>query len=222
MTESAALGAGVEEHLAALRAQLRERGLGGRVGFGERPALLVVDLVRAFTDPSSPLGSDLDAEVAATAELMRAARAAAAPVIVATPHAEEGVWSAKIPANAILVPGSEWVEPDPRLSIEPGDQLLPKTYASCFFGTDLTTRLLSRGVDTLLIAGCSTSGCVRASAVDACSLGLRTIVVADAVGDRAPLSHQVALFDLDLKYADVVSSDQAIAQLAGGERGPVA
>jgi maleamate amidohydrolase len=214
MSEGPELETAVAERLAALRAELRERGLGGRVGFGERPALLVVDLVRGFTDPSSPLGSDLDAAVAASAELVRAARAAGAPVIVATPLAEQGVWSAKIPANDLLAPGSEWVEPDPRLGVEPGDRLLSKTYASCFFGTDLTTRLLSRGVDTLLICGCSTSGCVRASAVDACSSGLRTIVVAEAVGDRAPLSHRIALFDLDLKYADVVGLADALQALA--------
>jgi nicotinamidase-related amidase len=86
---------------------------------------------------------------------------------------------------------------------------VPKRYASCFFATDLATRLISRGIDTLLIAGCTTSGCVRASAVDACSLGLHTILVEDAVGDRAPLSHLTSLFDIDAKYGDVVTLDAA-------------
>jgi maleamate amidohydrolase len=216
-TGNSAEPAGIGEHLDALRDELRGRGLGGRMGFGKRPALLVVDLVRAFTDPASPLGSDLDAVVAASAELAAAARAAGAPVIFAVPLAEEaeqGIWRTKIPANDLLAPGSEEVEPDPRLGVEPGDQLLQKTYPSCFFGTDLGTQLLGRGIDTVVICGASTSGCIRATAVDACSSGLRTIVVGDAVGDRAALSHLVTLFDLDLKYADVVSGAEALAGLA--------
>lgn len=221
MSESAAgeldqvqLEAAVDAHLAALGARLRERGMGGRAGFGERPALLVVDLVRGFTDPASPLGGELDAEVEVAARLLAAARAAGAPTVLSVPLEEAGGWTRKLPANAILRPGSEWVEPDPRLGATAADQVLTKTYPSCFFGTDLVTRLLARGVDTLLIAGASTSGCVRATAVDACSLGLRAIVIADAVADRSPLSHRLALFDLDLKYADVVDSAAALAALA--------
>jgi nicotinamidase-related amidase len=95
-----------------------------------------------------------------------------------------------------------------------GDQVVQKSYASCCFGTDLVSRLVARSIDTLVIVGCSTSGCVRATAVDACSLGLHTIVVEDAVADRAPLSHKVALFDIDAKYGDVVSAAEVIAQLA--------
>ncbi len=102
---------------------------------------------------------------------------------------------------------------DERLGREPGDMLLVKKYASCFFGTDLISRLVSRGVDTLIITGCTTSGCVRASAVDACSYGLHTIVVEDAVGDRAPLSHLTSLFDIDAKYGDVTTTDAVIAHL---------
>jgi nicotinamidase-related amidase len=112
----------------------------------------------------------------------------------------------------MLVPGSEWVEVDSRLEPRDGETLLHKSYPSCFFGTDLISRLVARGVDTLIMAGCTTSGCIRATAVDACSLGLRTIVVEDAVGDRAPLSHKVALFDIDAKYGDVVGSSDALAQ----------
>lgn len=210
----ARLLAEVDAHLEALGARLRERGMGGRAGFGARPALLVVDLVRGFTDPASPLGAALDAEVEVAARLLAAARAAGAPTVLSVPLEEDGGWARKMPANDVLRPGSEWVELDPRLGLAEGDQVLTKTYPSCFFGTDLVTRLLSRGVDTLLIAGASTGGCVRATAVDACSLGLRTVVVADAVADRSPLSHRLALFDLDLKYADVVSAAEALAALA--------
>jgi nicotinamidase-related amidase len=138
-------------------------------------------------------------------------------VFFSVPVAEAGGWSRKIPANDLLVPGTSAVEVDPRLEASVIDTVITKTYPSCFFGTDLVTRLLHRGVDTLLIAGASTSGCVRATAVDSCSYGLRTIVVADAVGDRSAISHEVSLSDLALKYADVVDSETARAALAAGE-----
>jgi nicotinamidase-related amidase len=205
-------------HLAELHERLLARGFAGRVGFGRRPALLVVDFVRGFTDRASPLGGEFDAEVTAARRLVDGARAAGAPVLFSLPLAEAGLWSRKIPANDLLVEGSEWTQVDGRLAPGAHDMLVPKRYASCFFGTDLATRLISRSVDTLLIAGCTTSGCVRASAVDACSLGLRTIVVEGAVGDRAPLSHLTSLFDIDAKYGDVVTAEAAGAYLASSSR----
>jgi maleamate amidohydrolase len=202
-----------EDHLVQLRDQLQERGFGGRVGFGERPALLVVDFVRGFTDERSPLASDFGPELRATRLLIDAARAVPAPVLFSIPLAESGPWARKIPANDLLVYGSEWVKVDERLAVAQSDVMLAKKYASCFFGTDLATQLVGHAVDTLLIAGCTTSGCVRATAVDACSLGLHTVVVADAVGDRAPLSHRASLFDIDLKYGDVVALELALGYL---------
>ena len=206
------------EHLAELHERLSAKGFAGRVGFGKRPAVLVVDLIRAFTDPACPLGSDLDAEIENTRRILEAARAAGAVVVMSTSYYDEaldeaGLWSLKIPSSEWLTEGTEWVQIDERLARAKGDMLLVKKYASCFFGTDLMSRLVSRGVDTLIITGCTTSGCVRASAVDACSYGLRTIVVEDAVGDRAPLSHLTCLFDMDAKYADVVTTETVIAQL---------
>jgi nicotinamidase-related amidase len=208
----------IEVELAATRDVLLSRGFAGRVGFGSRPALLVIDLIRGFTDTRSPLASNLDAEVAATRRLLDQARAASVPIVftAVTYDAgleDAGVWKEKIPASSWLVEGGEWVEVDERLGRTDGEQLLVKKYASCFFGTDLASRLVSRGVDTLLIAGCTTSGCVRASAVDACSLGLRAIVVEEAVGDRAPLSHMASLFDIDAKYGDVVPLQAALDYL---------
>lgn len=208
---------------AAFSEQLRtlgERGFAGRMGYGRRPALLVVDFINGFTDTRSPLAGNFDGEVAAARTLLDLARPAGVPVVLSTvtydPALQEaGVWTAKIPANSWLVEGSEWVEVDPRLGRDERDMLLVKKYASCFFGTDLASRLVSRGVDTLIVTGCTTSGCVRASAVDACSLGLRPIVVRDAVADRAPLSHLASLFDIELKYGDVVSLDDAAGYLAG-------
>ena len=207
----------VRERLAAERSRLAADGMGAPSGPGRRAALLVVDLVRAFTEPDSPLGSDLDLVVARAAELVAASRPAGAPVFFSVPVAEAGGWSRKIPANDLLVPGTRAVELDRRLGVCVNDTVFTKTYPSCFFGTDLVTRLVHRGVDTLLIAGASTSGCVRATAVDSCSYGLRTIVVADAVGDRSAISHEVSLSDLALKYADVIDTEAAGAALGASE-----
>jgi maleamate amidohydrolase len=210
------LAAAVRERLAAERERLAADGIGAATGAGRTPALLVVDLVRAFTEPDSPLGSDLGLVVTRSAELIAGARPAGVPVLFSVPVAEDGGWSRKIPANDLLIPGTEAVELDPRLGALAVDTVFTKTYPSCFFGTDLATRLTHRGVDTLVICGASTSGCVRATAVDACSHGLRTIVVADAVGDRSPIAHEVSLSDLALKYADVVETAAALMALRAG------
>ena len=197
-----------------------KRGFAARVGFGQRPALLVIDIIRAFTDLRSPLASNLDSQVDAIKRLLAVARERAIPVIFSTvvydrELQEAGLWIRKIPSNSWLVEGSEWVEVDRRLGRQPDEMLLVKKYASCFFGTDLAARLITRGIDTLLITGCTTSGCVRATAVDACSYGLHTVVVQEAVGDRAELPHIANLFDIDAKYGDVVALDEALAYLAG-------
>jgi maleamate amidohydrolase len=194
------------------------KGFAARVGFGARPALLVIDIIRAFTDLRSPLASNLDDQIAAIRTMLAAARERDIPIIFSTVAydadlQEAGIWIRKIPSNSWLVEGSEWVELDARLDRRPREMLLVKKYASCFFGTDLAARLVSRQVDTLLITGCTTSGCVRATAVDACSLGLHTIVVQEAVGDRAELPHIANLFDIDAKYGDVVDLQDALGYL---------
>ncbi|HEV7963043.1 MAG TPA: N-carbamoylsarcosine amidohydrolase [Actinoplanes sp.] len=205
---------------ARLRKEFQDKGFGRRVGFGERPALLAVDFITGFTDLRSPLAGDLDTQLAATNALLEPARAAGIPVIFSTVAydaelQEAGIWIRKIPANGTLVEGSEWVEVDKRLNQRPIETTLVKKYASCFFGTDLAARLVSRRVDTLIIAGCTTSGCVRATAVDACSYGFHTIVVEEAVGDRAALPHAASLFDIDAKYGDVVGLEETLAYLEG-------
>jgi nicotinamidase-related amidase len=213
------LRAEVDAEYERLAAIYRERGFGGRVGYGQRPALLVVDLIRGFTDPASPLGGELDDEVAAARRLVDACHDAGAPVIFSTVAydpalTEAGVWANKITSSSWLVEDTPWVEVDERMGRRPTDTLLVKKYASCFAGSDLVSRLVSQGVDTLLIAGATTSGCVRASAVDACSLGFRTIVVREAVGDRALLPHLANLFDIDMKYGDVVALESALGFLS--------
>lgn len=196
------------------------KGFASRVGFGRRPAVVVIDLIRGFTDEQCPLASDLTSQLDATRELLAAARSRGVPVLFTTvaydPELQEaGLWVRKIPSNSYLVEGSPWVELDERLERRPGESLVVKKYASSFFGTDLVARLVSRGVDTVLLVGCTTSGCVRATAVDACSLGFHTIVVEDAVGDRAELPHFASLFDIDAKYGDVVGLQEALAYLSG-------
>src|SRR5205085_10589363 len=187
-----------------------KKGFAARVGFGERPALLVIDMIRAFTDLRSPLASNLDSQMDAIGVLLESAREQEIPIIFSTVAydaelQEAGIWIRKIPSNSWLVEGSEWVELDERLRRRPREMVLVKKYASCFFGTDLAARLVSRHVDTLLITGCTTSGCVRATAVDAVQNGFRPMVVREAVGDRSAAAHEQSLFDLDAKYADVVS-----------------
>jgi len=202
----------------AMLTELRERGLGADMGFGRRPAVIVVDLQRGFVDPSLPLGADLEPQIAATRQLLARARERAVPVAFAAVRydpglADAGVWRHKIPANLGLVEGTEAAELDPRLDRRPGELLVVKKHASPFFGTTLAAELTARGVDTVVIAGVSTSGCVRACAVDASAHGFRPIVVREAVGDRRELPHLAALYDIQTKYGDVVSLQTALAHL---------
>ena len=126
---------------------------------------------------------------------------------------DAGIWALKQKGVVTLKADSEGVQIDPRLDFRKTDSLLGKKYASCFFGTDLVPRLTSRRVDTLIIVGCTTSGCVRASAVDALQNGFRPMVVREAVGDRSVAAHEQSLFDLHAKYADVVSLEETLAYL---------
>ena len=197
----------------------RQRGFGLKIGFGERPALLVVDMLKGFTDPDMPLGSNLDAQIEAQEPLLAAAHERHIPVIFSTVMYHEadvrdaGIWALKQRGALTLTADSEAVKIDPRLDRRPDDSLLMKRYASCFFGTDLVPRLTSRQIDTLIITGCTTSGCVRATAVDAVQNGFRPMVVREAVGDRSLAAHEQSLFDLNAKYADVVSLDETLHYL---------
>jgi maleamate amidohydrolase len=190
------------------------RGFGLKIGFGERPALLVIDLIVGFTDPELPLGADLEAEMAHTRALLAAARGKGVPVLHTIVRYDEGdladagVWRRKQAGLDSLRAGTAAVELDPRLERRADEQIVVKKYASAFFGTDLGSRLMAYGVDTVVLVGCTTSGCVRASAVDAVQLGFRPMVVREAVGDRSPAAHRQALFDLEQKYADVVAVEE--------------
>ena len=195
------------------------RGFGRRIGFGIRPALLIIDFQNGFCDPEMPLGAPLDTEVDQTCTLLEAARAAGIPVVFTVASFEQsdlsdaGVWALKQAGIASLMAGTSAVEIDARLKRHPEEHVITKKYASSFFGTDLSSRLTSAGVDTVLITGCTTSGCVRASAVDAVQLGFRPMVVREAVGDRSPAAHEQTLLDLDFKYADVVGATETLDYL---------
>ncbi|NIP14791.1 MAG: isochorismatase family protein [Pseudomonadales bacterium] len=179
------------------------------VGLGERPALLVVDASIAFTDPACALGADFSAEIAVIAELMSLAEVSGWPRFFSTvwyeSDEEARVFRAKVPALNLLGAGSPLVAIDPRLPVDAADTVFRKTHASCFFGTELHRWLQRRGVDSLVIAGFTTSGCVRASAVDALQNDYRTTVVSDAVGDRDAAAHAANLYDIEAKYGDVVT-----------------
>jgi nicotinamidase-related amidase len=197
----------------------RARGFGIKIGFGERPALIVIDMLKGFTDPSMPLGANLDNEIEAQQPLLAVAHERQIPVIFSTviytdaDLKDAGLWGIKMKGSLTLKAGSEAVKIDQRLDMRASDSLLVKKYASCFFGTDLVPRLMNQRVDTLIIAGCTTSGCVRATAVDAVQNGFRPMVVREAVGDRSQAAHEQSLFDLNAKYADVVSLDETLQYL---------
>jgi nicotinamidase-related amidase len=199
---------------------VRFSGFHGRVGFGENPALLVVDVNRGFTDPSSPLRCDLDDCVAAIARLLEAFRAAGLRIVFTTVVYDDfgkqaaAVFIEKVPALLVLEPGSPWVEIDPRIAPVEGEPVLSKHFASAFFGTTLASVLASAGADTVVVTGASTSGCVRATALDAMQHGYRVVVPREAVGDRNPDAHEANLYDLDTKYADVVSVEDVLSELA--------
>jgi nicotinamidase-related amidase len=198
---------------------MRHDGFHGRLGFGQRPALIVIDVNRGFTDPASPLVCDLDSVVEAIARLLDEARAAGVPVVFTTVSYDEGgkhtaaAFIDKIPALATLEAGSPWVEIDPRIASRVGEPVLNKLFASAFFGTALSSFLAANGCDSLIVTGASTSGCVRATVVDAIQHGYRPVVPREAVGDRNPEAHAANLYDIDTKYGDVVSVDDVIPHL---------
>ncbi len=195
---------------------------GGDAGFGRAPAVLVVDLVEGFTNPESPLGADLDAVVAATRELLDGARVAGVPVAFTTVVYDEAneraaaVFLRKVPALGVLRPGSRWIDVDARLGRRPDEPVLAKAFASAFFGTPLAALLAGR--DTLVVCGASTSGCVRATVVDAVQHGLAPIVPRECVGDRWAAAHEASLFDIDRKYGDVRAVSDVLRDLREAAR----
>lgn len=200
---------------------------GNRIGFGKRPAVVAVDLLKAYTTPGAALYAPavVDA-VGKTSLLLSAARENDIPVIhtrilyFAANCADGGVWVKKAPVMKAMVEGNELAEFCRGVEPKPRELVVVKQYASAFFGTSLASHLHAAGIDTVVLAGCSTSGCIRATAVDAVQHGFHTIVVRDCVGDRHPDPHEANLFDIDSKYGDVISLEEAISNFAGAKRRP--
>lgn len=192
--------------------------LGESVTMGSHPAVLVVDFSCGFTDPASTLGSDLTPQVEATSRLLDVARQRGLPVIFTTIGFESslkdgGLWLQKVPSLGDLQIGGHWVEIDPRLGPRPDETVIMKKGASAFFGTNLAAILISQGIDSIILCGATTSGCVRATAIDLLQLGFPTLVPRECVGDRAQAPHDANMFDIQAKYADVVSLDEALVYL---------
>ncbi|MFE5485379.1 isochorismatase family protein [Streptomyces sp. NPDC056527] len=193
-------------------------GFGSPVRRGSRPAIVVVDLTRGFTEDSYPSGTDLTEVVSATAGLIEAGRPADVPVIftaIAYTEAEASgdsiAWLRKAPGLRGLVEGGDAVAVDPRLPMRPEhDVLVVKKGASAFFGTNLAGTLTGLGCDTAVVCGATTSGCVRATAVDAVQSGFSVLVPRACVGDRAQGPADAALFDIQAKYGDVISLEDAL------------
>ena len=187
-------------------------------GIGAIPALVVVDVVKGFTDPSCPLGSEAEEVVAANVALMDAFHEAGLPVVLTTViyHSDDqaSVFRARVPALNLLTPDSEWVQFDPRLPTQVTDLQLEKRHASSFHGTDLDDWLKSRNVDSLVVTGLTTSGCVRATAVDGLQNNYKVLVPREACGDRDPKAHEANLYDMNAKYADVVSLETVMNLLS--------
>jgi len=216
--DAAAAGAGGVVASGADAAAPGAESFGGAAGFGERPAVVVVDLNRGFTDPSSPLACDLDDVLLRTSTLLDVARRRGdVPVFFTTVVYDEAgeaaaaVFLRKVPALRLCRPGTRWVEIDPRLGRLASEPIIAKAHASAFFGAPLAAMLAGR--DTLIVCGASTSGCVRATVVDAMQYGFAPIVPRESVGDRSSRAHEQALSDIEGRYGDVRSVDEVIAAL---------
>jgi len=210
-----ALRAPLRAHIEALRQKYRQRGWGARVGFGSRPALVVIDLARFWLEPDQQIGSDLNSIVEATCRVLTAARTAQIPVFFTTfahytaeppsPHDEKLQFD--FPANA-----EPLFELDGRLERRATEKVIRKRYASAFKGTNFHEMLTALGVDTLIVTGISTSHCVYATCRDATD-SFRVIVPKEAVGERCELLHEVNLLDIDIDLGDVTPLDEVLASL---------
>ena len=190
----------------------------GTIGFGERPAIIVIDFIRAYTTKGSPFYAEgVVSAVAESVELLKAARTAGVPVIYTKvlyhPTGRDGgLFVKKVPVLRTLVEGEPLAEIDDSIPPEPDDLVIAKNYPSCFFGTSLIGTLTAERIDTLVLIGCSTSGCVRATAIDGLQHGFRVIVPRECAGDRHEGPHDANLFDINAKYGDVVSKAEVIAR----------
>ncbi len=202
----------------------RSKGWGLRMGFGEKPAIVAIDLCKAWLDPSNPLGSStLDKVVENSVKIIDVGREVGVPIFFTAmsydPEGSEAFGPRQKKQAHRMKTKSTWaresseVALDPRLKRRPEEIFMHKQKPSIFWGTPFISYLIGRQVDTLIILGCSTSGCVRASASDAHDYNFYTVVVREAVGERCKMAHESNLIDIDLRYADVISMDEVTAYL---------
>lgn len=192
--------------------------LGQKLAWGERPALLIVDFVNGFLDPAMFGGGTIRRAARNTVPLLARARGMGLPVIFtrivyAKDGSDCGVWVEKAPRLRKLTEDALASQIIPDLAPAPGEHVVCRSQASAFFGSNLASTLVRKGVDTLIIAGCTTSGCVRATVVDAISYNFRPFVVQDCVGDRDPEAHEASLFDMRQKHADLITAREALPEL---------
>ena len=199
----------------------RERGFSGTVGFGDRPAIMVIDLAKAWTDLSSPIGTDLSGVLKQTVRILQVGRSKSIPVFFTTMAYEPDLRDCgdvvlkKVPLQKMLIKGSEWVQIHPDLDMQPNEVLITKQRASAFFGTTLLSQLIAKKIDTLIVTGCSTSGCIRGTSQDSHDYNFHTIIPLEAVGDRSPTAHEANLFDINARMGDVLPVDEVLAYLEG-------
>ncbi len=203
-----------------LMADYATAGFGGRLEPGPRPALVCIDLARAYVDPASPLYAGVEASLAASLRLVERVRAARMPIVWTRVElqpgvGEGGIFQRKVPALRCFETGNPLADFAEGCVPAPGEWVLTKQYASAFAGTALAAHLTALRIDTLLICGWSTSGCVRATAVDACQHGFVPVVVRQAVGDRHPAPHEANLFDIQGKYGEVLDEEAVVDYLDG-------
>ena len=196
----------------------RRQGIGNKLGFGRRPALAIIDFSVGFNDPDAFGGGNIDAAVKQTVGLLEAARRHVLPIaftriMYAEDGSDAGVFCLKAPKLKELTMSNPLSHIVPELTPIDGEYIIDKTEASAFFGTNFAAWLAYRGVDTLIVAGATTSGCVRATVVDATANNIRPIVARDCVGDRAIGPHDANLFDMNQKYADVMDRDEIVGTL---------
>jgi maleamate amidohydrolase len=196
---------------------------GQKTGLGGNPALLIVDFVNGFTDPEILGGGNIASAVSATVPVLAHFRSQGRPVIFtrivyADDGADAGVWCQKVPRLRDLTEKAHSSQVVDALAPLSGELVIRKTQASAFFGTHLAAHLIGKGIDSLVIAGCTTSGCIRASAIDAMSHNYRTVVLTDCVGDRALGPHEANLFDIGQKYADLMPGGKLVESLKSTAR----
>ena len=201
----------------------RQQGFGNKSGFGHSPALLIIDFVNGFADPAQFGGGNIGQAIENTVVLLAAARDANIPiaftrVVYADDGSDAGIFCLKAPSLLTLTEDSDASQVVAELAPRDGEYIVRKTQASGFFGTNLAAWFVSKGVDTVIHTGCTTSGCVRASVVDSLSYNFKTIVATDCVGDRAIAPHEANLFDMEQKYADLMTNEEIFSALTNAAR----